>query len=518
MVGLYEELDLPFGKQGCLLKNDRVAIAGSAGRVWGGAAAPSRPVRSDSGALPAAASGWRVRAGAILWLALWGLATAGGGSECMGQNPTGARAGGNAPQTEAAESIFMPAERSLLMLLDRTHLLIDEGRYAEAVRCLDTILGGTEDYFFKPDRDAPVHRSLKSEARRLLGSMPSRGLESYELQYGAIARRSLNEAVESGNIDGVAEVARRYFHTVAGYEAAYLVGVHHMDQGRPLVAALTFRRLRDEAAGADRFEPSLSLAMAGCWLKAGMAEAAREALASLRNRYSAGSVKIEGPGRPVPAVGMTWPIGLRRPAGRAGGDRHRRAARLGDASRAIAGPRHAPGGPPLLNVRWRVPTTDQPEIEQMIRSLQQQQEERELALLPGLHPLVVGNVVLMRTATNLLAVDFETGKRLWEVPADDPFDATLNPPPEGRFALQGNLTAGLRLRLWGDATYGTLSSDGHLVFAVEDLQLPSASSYARVLLAPGRVTSPPGAPTAYNRLAAYDLPFQEAALATRRRR
>ena len=446
-----------------------------------------------------------MRAGAILWLALWGLATAGGGSECMGQNPAGARAGGNAPQTEAAESIFMPAERSLLMLLDRTHLLIDEGRYAEAVRCLDTILGGTEDYFFKPDRDAPVHRSLKSEARRLLGSMPSRGLESYELQYGAIARRGLNEAVESGNIDLVAEVARRYFHTVAGYEATYLVGVHHMDQGRPLVAALTFRRLRDEAAGADRFEPSLSLAMAGCWLKAGMAEAAREALASLRNRYSAGSVKIEG--RQValfrqsddPADWLSALLG--EPVAIDTGGPRDWAMRRGWPQRNA----RASGGPPLLNVRWRVPTTDQPEIEQMIRSLQQQQEERELALLPGLHPLVVGNVVLMRTATNLLAVDFETGKRLWEVPADDPFDATLNPPPEGRFALQGNLTAGLRLRLWGDATYGTLSSDGHLVFAVEDLQLPSASSYARVLLAPGRVTSPPGAPTAYNRLAAYDL-------------
>lgn len=181
-----------------------------------------RPVRSDLDVPPASAPRWRVRAGAILWLAFWGLAT-GGGPACLGQNPVGGRGEGS-PQTEAAESIFMPAERSLLMLLDRTHLLLDEGRYAEAVRCLDTILGGREDYFFKPDRDAPVHRSLKSEARRLLGSMPARGLESYELQFGAIARQGLNEAVESGNIDLVAEVARRYFHTVAGYEATYLVG------------------------------------------------------------------------------------------------------------------------------------------------------------------------------------------------------------------------------------------------------------------------------------------------------
>ena len=462
-----------------------------------------RPVRSDLDVPPASAPRWRVRAGAILWLAFWGLAT-GGGPACLGQNPVGGRGEGS-PQTEAAESIFMPAERSLLMLLDRTHLLLDEGRYAEAVRCLDTILGGREDYFFKPDRDAPVHRSLKSEARRLLGSMPARGLESYELQFGAIARQGLNEAVESGNIDLVAEVARRYFHTVAGYEATYLVGAHHMDQGRPLVAALPFRRLRDEATGADRFAPSLSLAMAGCWLKAGMAAAARDALDSLRSRYTAGSVKIEG--RQValfqqPDDSVDWLAALLGEplAISAGGPRDWAMRRGGPQRNACTS-----GGPPLLNVRWRVPTTDQPEVEQMIRALQQQQEERELALLPGLHPLVVGNVVLMRTATNLLAVDFESGKRLWEVPADDPFDATLNPPPEGRFALQGNLTAGLRLRLWADATYGTLASDGQLVFAVEDLQLPSMPSHARVLLAPGRVTSPPGSPTAYNRLAAYDL-------------
>ena len=110
-----------------------------------------RPVRSDLMCRRHRAR-WRVRAGAILWLAFWGLAT-GGGPACLGQNPVGGRGEGS-PQTEAAESIFMPAERSLLMLLDRTHLLLDEGRYAEAVRCLDTILGGREDYFFKPDRDA----------------------------------------------------------------------------------------------------------------------------------------------------------------------------------------------------------------------------------------------------------------------------------------------------------------------------------------------------------------------------
>ena len=39
-----------------------------------------------------------------------------------------------------------------------------------------------------------------------------------------------------------------------------------------------------------------------------------------------------------------------------------------------------------------------------------------MAALPGLHPLVVDDVVLMRTCKNLQAIDFNSGKRLWEVP------------------------------------------------------------------------------------------------------
>ena len=41
------------------------------------------------------------------------------------------------------------------------------------------------------------------------------------------------------------------------------------------------------------------------------------------------------------------------------------------------------------------------------------------AAIPTLHPLAVGDVLLMRTLRKLLAVDFATGKRLWEAPPDD---------------------------------------------------------------------------------------------------
>lgn len=414
-------------------------------------------------------------------------------------------AGSSAMDASQNGSVFVPPVRSVVLLLDRTRQLLAESRYAEAVQCLDRILSANEDFFFKPDATSSVHHSIKSEARRLLGSLPTSGRQSYELQFGSIARSKLDEAVEAGDIPAVAEVARRFFHTQAGYEATFLLGLHHTDHGRPLVAALTLRRLRDESPNSKRFEPSLSLAMARNWLGAGMPDQAREALDALREDYRDRIVTIEG--RDVPLFetaddSVDWLLASLGPenAGASpepvdwaihGGSPERNA--LSQASR------------PLLSPDWFVPTTDNPAVEDVIDRLRQQQEEREAVLLPGLHPLVVNDVVLMRTATNLLAVDFQTGKRLWEVAADDPFEAALNPPPGGYINYQPNVETGLRLRLWGDGVFGTLASDGKLVFAVEDLQLPLPAIYSRAILMPGNVRSSSTSLMTSNRLAAFDI-------------
>ena len=40
--------------------------------------------------------------------------------------------------------------------------------------------------------------------------------------------------------------------------------------------------------------------------------------------------------------------------------------------------------------------------------------EHGIALFSGLHPLAIDDMIFMRTATNVLAVDFHTGKRIWQ--------------------------------------------------------------------------------------------------------
>jgi outer membrane protein assembly factor BamB/tetratricopeptide (TPR) repeat protein len=439
--------------------------------------------------------------------------------------PAGAAAddeGAEEPSRQAAEgrSVFTPPDRATLRLLGKARQLIDQGRYAEAVRCLGAILENSQDYFFHPESPEEACRSLKSEARRLLGVMSHRGRQLYELQYGARASQMLSEAVAAGDANGLAEVSRRYFHTQAGYEATFVLGLHHLDHGRPLAAALAFARLREAPGEADRFEPALSLASAVCWIRAGKPDRAKRSLSALRERLlealpqgREGSKERE-PGGLVAVAGEEVPLftpdrdvlewltdlvgppatpELEQPSRWAmfRGDRARNASTAGDG--------------PLLSRRWRVRTSTHPYLEALIEQIRDGDHDWDRWAPPALQPIVVDGVVLMRTAYNLLAVDFATGKRLWQAPLDDPFQTLLDPPLNVSRRRVPQMEYALRLRMWADATYGSISSDGRRVFAIEDLGLEIGPRRLRAAFIAGRRSTDSAGPKPYNRLAAYDI-------------
>ena len=86
--------------------------------------------------------------------------------------------------------------------------------------------------------------------------------------------------------------------------------------------------------------------------------------------------------------------------------------------------------------------------------------------LPSLHPLIVNDIVLTRTPERLIAVNFKTGKRVWEFPWFNTSDE------EELLQSQLEVTEGashqrqneLKQRLWQDNPYGQLASDEKSVY------------------------------------------------------
>src|SRR5207249_4116007 len=97
--------------------------------------------------------------------------------------------------------------------------------------------------------------SVKTEAERLIGSMPSEGMEFYRLTQRADSKALLERAKADSDPTILADVAKRYLYTEAGAEAANLLGTYYLERGQHVPASLMFERLINRE-GADKVSPA----------------------------------------------------------------------------------------------------------------------------------------------------------------------------------------------------------------------------------------------------------------------
>lgn len=415
------------------------------------------------------------------------------------------RQAAGATDGSALDGAVFAHDRAAVQRLHKAEELLGEERFAESVRLLGGIVQSPQDFFFQPEKNIPVYRSLKTEAQRLIGAMPRAGRETYELTFGAEARQQLDRAVAAGDAAGVAEVSRRYFHTQAGYAATHLLGLDHYDRGRPLAAAMCFERLRSAPSAAQAFEPQLSLLLALCWRRAGQTDRAAATLAEAAQQHGGQRVELGGKATTIPggqAEALAWldDVAPDAAAHVGGGDGRSWPMFRGDPARLGK----TTGSTPLLAARWRVPTSYEPQVQRLLEQLDTAYKYRELTALCALQPVVVDGRVVVRNAHTLQAIDAVSGKRLWEIPTAAGPDGGLS---ETAAREQAQFSWALEQRLWDDATYGTLSSDGRLVYCVEDLSSAQNLNVESHLLPPGARGGHGGplVPRGYNRLAAYDI-------------
>ncbi len=366
------------------------------------------------------------------------------------------------------DDVFLMPDRRQLQLMRQAESFIEEGQYSNAARALARILETDSDFFIrKPGSE--TFASFKRKAERMIGEFPKEGLEAYDTLFGAIAERELENAVQSSAIEHLIECSRRYFHTEAGAQATWMLGLYYLDRGQPLTTATLFQRLQENAKAAE-LEPKLSLLTAIAFYRAGREEDARSVAIKMRQEFANARFELGGQSLPIFADdrnALAWLAGI-------GG------AAISAEAQAVAGwllPRGSASGQAIVNAdrpisvpRWRLPTSTDEDTQSKIRKLETEfaSENPPIVAMPASQPLAIGDYVIVRTKDALVAVDFETGKRT--------FPLSMLPPPavpgmgETRF---GESQASLDLlelerNLVDDLSDALVSSDGRNVYFVAD--------------------------------------------------
>lgn len=410
-----------------------------------------------------------------------------------------------APDLAAArpEGVWLPSQRDMIRGVAKARESISEGNYTQPLRFLDDILAKKEDSWI-PATEGDAIAGLKDTVREVLGNLPADGKAAYEEMFGPDARRLVDEAIATGDGARLLEAVERYFYTPAGMEAAMLLARQEADAGRFFAAALYYRQLLKTPEAILRFDPELSLRAAAAWRGAGNLSAAEDVLQAAVERAGRGQVTLGGKRRRLPtgeaaAEWLEQHFSIQ--------SRGRTTTELqwtmfrGNASRNA----ETQGGLPHMRIRWDQQLLDYGRLEQLFEDFRAEYLQAGKLTPVASTPLAVGDVVLVRTPHNLLAVDFETGKRIWETErrrVDElehlirrpsvTSDEESDPAPARAFAR----------RLWEDYLYGVVSSDGQRVFLVRDLPMPDAQDVDEWTMLRSRGID---GGAMVNRLCAYDL-------------
>lgn len=385
-----------------------------------------------------------------------------------------------AQEDEAApvRTFFPTADRKLIQALTRAKKAIQEERYDEALSDLgflvatdpqsvadsDQILA--EDYFLT-GRGREPGMSLKTEAMQLLARVPSKAMRQYELKHGAEAQAMLEQALRQASAEKLAEVTRRFFHTEAGYAACLALGRFQLEQGRPLYAATLLKRIVETPAAAS-LEPEAAVLLAAAWLHSGHADLAKQTLITLKQARPQLAIRSGEANVPIfkdEADALPW---LEKLFG-GPAESSAQGAKIDWTMFRGSPDRNASVdfGEPVAAFRWQVPVVNDPTDGNIVSELARQHDQLRTPSLPAIHPLIVKDVVIARSADNkLFGVNLKSGKRFWVYPEDHSPRAYFKPRDPKSAPL--SRAAELRVRIWENQVFGQVSSDGERVFVVEE--------------------------------------------------
>jgi outer membrane protein assembly factor BamB len=346
--------------------------------------------------------------------------------------------------------------------------------WAEVVRTLQSVLEAPEDAFIalrRPGKDGKEEAywgSARQEAQRMFAQLPPVAREFHESAQGPRIAALVAQARKQNQPALLAEAVRLGLHTKAGIEAARLLGLHHLDRGRPDAAAHCFALILDENR-ATAWEP-LHLFQA-----------------ALAFHRSGDQTRFE----------RTWKLLATRAAD--GVTIGRRKLSLVDLRKRLDSPNSRPEAEERLTALkplWSVPLSQMRDGQVWINEALRQLESEGKPVLPASLPLAFSDQVVFRTYRGIAAVDRTDGSVLWESRSGVGLDMLATDP--GSFThmntwVQNTLRHNPQMLL-DNSVLGRLTAGSGHIYAIEDIPLPAwPENYPRFR---GTGSTSPGLPFA----------------------
>lgn len=407
-----------------------------------------------------------------------------------------------------------PYDSKVEQLLEAARGAVQQKNWKAAVELFQRLLDLPEDSLHRT-ANGPW-QSVRRTVNQMLGKLPEAVLAEYRAQYGGLSQTMLAAARRNGQTSDFVNVATRFFHTPAGYEAANYLATIHFDRSEYGLAARWFDELASSPAPMTRNDPWL-LHAALAFARSGDAKGA----ASLLDRLSKGPDTVVSLGsKPVKAADwldqgrsedLPQVVALSNWTQLYG-----TASRVGTAI----------GGEPLLSPNWFLPLTSSNAVRNALKWVVMDLQDQQKSMVMVSSPLVVDGKVLYRDLRGIRCVDLERGNPLWEsVEGVSPERILGGLPPQQidpqdvwRFRMNPFQNMGeyqgasaefspLTSLLFRDGEYGLISSDGRQLFVIEDHGILSRNQPGQHFGWDGNPDphDPFGLPWKTNRLVSYDI-------------
>ena len=381
-------------------------------------------------------------------------------------------------------AVSLPRDNKMKSRIEAAQDYIKSGDWAEACNVLQKLLEIKEDVFAEIARKGADGKattalvSVRTEANRLVASLPAKGLEFYKLTFNPSAGALLKQAKANSDPNILAQVMKLYLHTDPGSEAALLLGTYQLDRGNFMAASLCYEKLLDRE-GSEKLSPRTLFKAAYAFFQSGDTARGQKLWVMLSAK---GLRELNLDGNATPLDGLKEVAIKQNRGGEMGVFDWQMFA--GNVKRNA----QTPGGTPFMEPKWKITTAKTNESKNALKMSENYMvQQRQQAMIPGFFPLattITKNeqkipLIVYRSYWGIHAVQVQSGKLEWEARSDWGIDAiSLDKKKEilNQWLSQyvtNNLRPGI---LFENTSLGCLSSDGRNVFCVEDLSVPPPPS------------------------------------------